>query len=160
MAHCWSLEPNRLPGHDVLFQSLSALCNPKAPWSLTEAAPTTSRRASIYRSICVAPPSRLWLMTLAPIFVSFLGRLVGDHGSDTLGHRQHPHEAFKVVGQHVELKATAFTTKNRHDSRVRLISLFLRRPDCFAHAGGPEDVLKGDGHSRLFDRSPATRSPA
>jgi hypothetical protein len=42
---------------------------------------------------------------LAPILISFSRRLVSDHGSRRLGHRQRPHEVAEVIGERVKLEA-------------------------------------------------------
>ena len=48
---------------------------------------------------------RPWLITFAPILISFSFRLVSDHDTDRLGHRQCAHEIAEIVGQGMELKA-------------------------------------------------------
>jgi hypothetical protein len=48
---------------------------------------------------------RAWLVTFAPILISFSRRLVSDHGSAALGHRQRAHEVARVVGQRMEREA-------------------------------------------------------
>ena len=59
----------------------------------------------------------------------------------------------------MELKATAFAAKDRHDNRVRLISPLASRP-AYHRASGPRASSKTWPDFPLFYRCPGTLSHA
>src|SRR5713101_9795423 len=105
--------PRLLPGHAGAGGARSRAISDKISWNICRGTATSAIWKTTYRQ---------WLTTFAPILISFLRRLVSDHGSAVFGIASVRMKLPRLYARTWSWRRTALAAKVRHDNRVHLIA--------------------------------------